>query len=68
MGLLALLLVPELALVAVQAFSGGPEAGWINLAVGPLLGVILFVVGVRLGGKWLDARGPEMFAQLSVNR
>ncbi|WP_284987045.1 transporter [Arthrobacter sp. fls2-241-R2A-172] len=68
MGLLALLLVPELALVAVQAFSGGPEAGWINLAVGPLLGLVLFVLGVRLGGKWLDARGPEMFAQLSVNR
>ncbi|YCK83627.1 transporter [Arthrobacter sp. D3-18] len=68
MGVLALLLIPELALVAVQAFSGGPETGWINLAVGPLLGVILFVLGVRLGGKWLDARGPEMFAQLSVNR
>jgi ABC-2 type transport system permease protein len=68
MGVLALLLIPELALVAVQAFSGGPEAGWINLVAGPLLGVILFVVGVRLGGKWLDARGPEMFAQLSVNR
>lgn len=68
MAVLALLLIPELALVAVQAFSGGPEAGWINLAVGPLLGLALFVVGVRLGGKWLDARGPEMFAELSVNR
>ncbi|UXM90237.1 transporter [Paenarthrobacter sp. JL.01a] len=68
MLVLALLLVPELALVAVQAFSGGPEAGWINLLVGPLLGGVLFIVGVRLGGKWLDARGPEMFAQLSVNR
>lgn len=68
MGLLALLLVPELALMAVQYFSGGPEAGWINLVIGPLLGILLFVVGVRLGGKWLDARGPEMFAQLSVNR
>ncbi|MFE4198156.1 transporter [Paenarthrobacter sp. NPDC056912] len=68
MGVLALLIAPEFALVAVQAFSGGPEAGWINLVVGPVLGVVLFVVGVRLGGKWLDARGPEMFAQLSVNR
>ena len=68
MGVLALLLVPELALISVQAFSGGREAGWINLIVGPVLGVILFVVGVRLGGRWLDARGPEMFAQLSVNR
>lgn len=68
MGILALLVVPELALVAVQAFSGQPQAGWINMAVGPLLGVVLFVVGIRLGGKWLDARGPEMFAQLSTNR
>lgn len=68
MGLLALLLVPELALVGVQIFSGGQESGWINLVVGPVLGIILFIVGVRLGGKWLDARGPEMFTQLSVNR
>ncbi|MFJ5955079.1 transporter [Paenarthrobacter sp. NPDC092416] len=68
MGVLALLLVPELAFVAVQAFGGGPEAGWINLVVGPVLGVILLVIGVRLGGKWLDARGPEMFAQLTVNK
>ncbi|MFJ4027669.1 transporter [Paenarthrobacter sp. NPDC089989] len=68
MGALALLLLPELALVVVQMVSGGPEAGWINLAVGPLLGAVLLVVGVRLGGKWLDARGPELFAQLSVNK
>ncbi|MGO4434799.1 transporter [Paenarthrobacter sp. RAF9] len=40
----------------------------LDVAVGPLLGLLLFVLGVRLGGKWLDARGPEMFAQLSVNR
>jgi ABC-2 type transport system permease protein len=33
-----------------------------------LLGLVLFLVGVRLGGKWLDVRGPELFAQLSVNR
>jgi ABC-2 type transport system permease protein len=42
--------------------------GWINLVVGPLLGLVLFVVGVRVGGKWLDARGPELLAQLAVNR
>lgn len=68
MGVLAVLLIPELAFVAVQLFAGSPEAGWINLAVGPVLGTVLFVAGVHLGGKWLDARGPEMFAQLSVNR
>jgi ABC-2 type transport system permease protein len=69
-GMLALaaLLLPEMAFVILQLLSGGPEAGWINLVVGPLLGVVLLTLGVRLGGRWLDARGPEMFAQLSVNR
>ena len=68
MLVLAVLLLPELALVLVQVIAGGPEAGWINLAVGPLLGIALFITGVRLGGRWLDVRGPELFAQLSVNR
>jgi ABC-2 type transport system permease protein len=45
-----------------------PVFGWINLAVGPFLGLVLFGTGIRLGGKWLDARGPELLAQLSVNR
>ncbi|MEV7604771.1 transporter [Paenarthrobacter sp. NPDC089322] len=68
MGALALLLLPEMTLIAMQLWGGNPGAGWINLAAGPVLGVALFAAGVRLGGRWLDARGPEMFAQLSVNR
>jgi ABC-2 type transport system permease protein len=68
MLVLTVLLLPELALVLVQVIAGGPEAGWINLAVGPLLGIALFITGVQLGGRWLDVRGPELFAQLSVNR
>ena len=28
----------------------------------------LFVTGVRIGGRWLDSRGPEMLAELGVNR
>jgi ABC-2 type transport system permease protein len=42
--------------------------GWINLGLGLVLGLALFVAGIRLGGKWLDARGPELLAQLVVNR
>ncbi|NWL25865.1 transporter [Paenarthrobacter ureafaciens] len=68
MLVLTVLLLPELALVLVQVIAGGPEAGWVNLAIGPLLGIALFITGVRLGGRWLDVRGPELFAQLSVNR
>ncbi|MGO4589179.1 transporter [Paenarthrobacter sp. 2TAF44] len=68
MGVLVLLLLPQLALMGAQLFTGSVVPGWINLVVGPLVGMVLLVAGVRLGGKWLDARGPEMFAQLSVNR
>ena len=42
--------------------------GWLNLAVGTVLGLVLFLSGVRLGGRWLDARGPELLAQVTVNR
>lgn len=68
MALLLVLVSPELVLVAMQLAGGSPVPGWICLALGPVLGGILFAAGVRLGGKWLDARGPELLAQLAVNR
>lgn len=68
MGVLLLLVLPEAVLVLTQSITGSMAAGWINLVLGPVLGLVLFTAGVRLGGKWLDARGPELLAQLSVNR
>lgn len=68
MGVLLVLTLPEAALIIVQAVTGDPVFGWANLALGPLLGTALFVAGVRLGGRWLDARGPDLLAQLTVNR
>ncbi|QCO99068.1 transporter [Arthrobacter sp. 24S4-2] len=68
MGVLLLLVLPEAVLIIIQSVTHSPVAGWINLAVGPILGLVLFAAGVRLGGKWLDARGPELLAQLAVNR
>ena len=68
MGVLFLLVLPETALLAAQFITGSAVPGWINLALGPVLGLALFAAGVRLGGKWLDARGPELLAQLTVNR
>ncbi|MCU1532060.1 MAG: transporter [Arthrobacter sp.] len=68
LGVLLLLVAPEAALVAAQFITGDPLPGWINLFLGPAAGLALFVAGVRLGGKWLDARGPELLAQLAVNR
>ena len=68
MGVLFLLVLPEAALIVAQGVTGNALFGWLNLALGLILGLILFVVGVRLGGRWLESRGPEMLAQLSVNR
>lgn len=68
MAVLFLVVLPELVLVILQSVTGDPLWGWINLAIGTVLGVALFVAGVRLGGRWLDRRGPELFAQLSINR
>ena len=68
MGVLILLVLPETALLVAQFVTGSAVPGWINLVLGPVLGIALFAAGVRLGGKWLDARGPELLAQLAVNR
>lgn len=68
MGVLSLLVLPEVGLFIAQLATGNPVFGWTNLAVGLILGPALFGAGIRLGGKWLDARGPELLAQLTVNR
>jgi ABC-2 type transport system permease protein len=68
MGILTLLVLPEAALSIAQLVTGNAAFGWANLAVGPVLGLALFAAGIRLGGRWLDARGPELLAQLTVNR
>ena len=65
---LAVLTLPEACLVIAQAVTGDPVFGWANLALGPLLGAARLTGGVRLGGRWLDARAPELLAQLTVNR
>jgi ABC-2 type transport system permease protein len=68
MGVLLVLVLPEAGLVLAQMLTGEPLFGWINLALGPVLGAALFTVGVRVGGRWLDARAPELLAQVTVNR
>ncbi len=68
MLVLTLLVLPEAAILVWQLVSGTGAAGWINLLLGTVLGSVLFVVGISLGGRWLDARGPELFAELSANR
>ncbi len=68
MLVLIVLVLPEAALLVANAVTGNILFGWLTLAAGIVLGLVLFLAGVRLGGKWLDARGPELLAQVTVNR
>lgn len=68
MAVLGLLVLPEAALLAAEVSTGNTALGWANLAAGTLLGLALLAGGVRLGGRWLDKRGPDLLAQVAVNR
>lgn len=67
-GVMSVLLVPALGLLAVQLFTGDPLFGWLALAVGVVEGAGLLVAGIRLGGRWLEARMPELLQAVTVNR
>jgi ABC-2 type transport system permease protein len=67
-GVLAVLVLPELALVIVGSALGIALLGWIGLAVGLLLGSLLLVAGIRLGGAQLDRASPELLERLARQR
>jgi ABC-2 type transport system permease protein len=52
---------PALILLVVSAVSWPPGAV-IALVVGPAIGVGVLTAGVRVGGRTLEARGPEILA------
>lgn len=67
-GILAVLALPELVLAIVAGALGSVLLGWIALVVGAGLGSLLLVVGVRIGGRELERRGPELLTRLRVQR
>ncbi|MBD8044307.1 transporter [Arthrobacter sp. Sa2BUA2] len=62
------LALPLLAPALAYAFGAGPVWGWVTLAVGIALGSFVLVMGIRVGGRWLDRRGPEVLLAVSVNK
>jgi len=67
-GILGLLVLPEVALALLGFATGQPLWGWLSIVVGLGLGSALLVLGVRLGGRILDQRGPELLAQLQKQK
>lgn len=62
------LVIPELVLAIVGFVSGDPLWGWLSVAVAIVLGGVLLVVGIRLGGRILERRGPELLAALQQQK
>ncbi len=67
-GILALLIVPEFTLLIVAAVTGQALFGWLGLAVGLILGLTFFQIGVRWGGARLDRRAPELLESLTLQK
>ncbi|WP_146361540.1 transporter [Arthrobacter yangruifuii] len=63
-ALLLPVLVPGAAAVVLQSTLWG----LVTLLAGLLVGAAVLISGIRLGGRWMDARGPELLQQVSVNR
>ncbi|RLY95207.1 hypothetical protein EAE32_05860 [Kocuria tytonicola] len=68
MALMVLLALPPLVLLFVHLGTGAAVWSWAALAVGLAEGAILLWTGVRVGGKWLEARGPELLQEVAGYR
>ncbi|MGA7206450.1 MAG: transporter [Specibacter sp.] len=65
---IAVLLLPEIVLSAIALATGQPLYGWISLAVGLVLGAALLAIGIRVGARQCNERGPELLLAVSADR
>ena len=63
-GVIAVLCLPEIVFLILSLVTREVVWAWAGLASGVVLGAVLLVVGVRIGGRILDARAPELLHQL----
>jgi ABC-2 type transport system permease protein len=67
-GALGVLVLPELVLAIVGFVTGELGYGIAAIVVGLILGTVFLVLGVRLGGRILDRRGPELLTSMRAQR
>ena len=65
LGLLisAVLMLPTIALIVASIWT--PWLSWLGLAVGLASGVTVLVLGIRMGGKALDRRYPNVLTEIT---
>jgi ABC-2 type transport system permease protein len=57
---------PAIVPALFAIFGGSSLAGWIALAVGVVLGPVLFAVGVAIGGRRFDVSAPRLLVRLQA--
>lgn len=67
-GGMALLLIPVFVPYLIGLVRQSTLLGFIALGVGVLYGAILLFVGIRMGGRWMDARQPELMQAVMLNK
>ena len=63
-----LLAAPTLALAVAALVTGSTLLIWLTAVVGVVLGLVLLATGIRVGGRWMDRRGPELLQAVTVNK
>ncbi|MWV48768.1 transporter [Rathayibacter sp. VKM Ac-2803] len=64
MGATTALSLPSLVLGVISLVAGDTVLGVVSLAAAIVLGSVFALVGIRVGGRILDRRAPELFAAL----
>ena len=67
-GAQLVLVLPVLGLALAAVLTESVLLHWLTLALGLVLGAALLTAGIRLGGRWLDRRGPELLNAVAVNK
>lgn len=60
--------LPTLALYLAAIVTGNPAFGWGALACGLGMGAGMLWLGIWLGGRWFEAREPELMQAVVLNR
>lgn len=64
MGLSLLVAVPSLVLTVLAMVLPNAVLGWVNLVVGPAIGVAVLLLGIRWGAQAYDRRAPELLQKV----
>lgn len=62
------LAIPEIVLIILAIVTGNSLFSWLAAGAGLVLGPLLWVLGIKIGGKQYDKRAPELLLAVSVDR